>query len=135
MQTVLTLIARTLLAFIDTIATLLGALGVRWLFGYSTPEKDWRLLQEYWQHLRAYVSIPDPLAGVNLAYLARVRERYASGWYTQDDIITAVPDVVRAVIETDPYDPEVVRDESTTASEPAESTAETDNRRTAGDAP
>lgn len=95
MQTVLTLIARTMLAFIDTIATLLGALGVRWLFGYSTPEKDWRLLQEWWLSLRAYVVIPDPLAGVNLVYLTRVRERYASGWYTQDAIITAVPDVVQ----------------------------------------
>jgi hypothetical protein len=86
MPTVLTLLTRTLLAFVDTLATLAGALGVRWLFGYSTPEKDWRLLQEWWGSLRALLIIPDPLAGVNLAYLTAMRARFLDDCYREDTI-------------------------------------------------
>lgn len=84
MQQVLLFISRALLAFLDTLSTILGALGIRWLLGYSTPERDWDTFTTWWRSVVAYVVLPDPLADINLGYLTRLRERWEGGWYTAD---------------------------------------------------
>lgn len=113
MKTVLLLVSRVLLAAIDTLSTLLGALGVRWLFGYSTPEKDWQTVRAWWESFQILVILPDPMAGINLAYLTRMRERYDAGAYTADkadEIQSVVPEILKIVIETAPDAP--ITDES-----------------------
>jgi hypothetical protein len=101
---VLHFLSRCVLAFIDALSTLAGALGIRWLLGYSTPERDWQTIRRFVDSLHILIIVPDPMAGINLAYIQRMRDNYQAGGYAGDTIPDGVESTESGVDENAPQE-------------------------------
>lgn len=112
MSTVLLLLKTILRTLADLTATLLSAVAVRWIIGYSNPLNDWRAFMDFMATLGDLFVEADPLEDVNLAILGHLRERYISGYYQSDSISDSASAIVDCESVEKPTSEEVNTDDT-----------------------
>lgn len=69
---------------VDMLSAIIGALAMRWLLNYSTPQQDWLAFCQFFERMLALFIVPDPLEHINMAYLVRLREIERLGGFADD---------------------------------------------------